>query len=51
MCRAARPPLPQPVFNIDQADWMRDTHYVFVVSATNDFCTSRNSTEVEVDTP
>lgn len=41
----------QRVFNISQADWMRDTQYEFVVSATNDFCESDNSTASSFTTP
>lgn len=44
-------PCLQRVFKIDQADWMRNTHYDFFVSATNDFCESGNSSQYEFDTP
>lgn len=37
----------QRVFKIGQAEWMRNVEYEFVVSATNHFCTSDNSTAYE----
>lgn len=44
-------PLLQRVFKLPQADWMRDEEYEVVVSATNAFCESGNSTEEEFETP
>lgn len=55
LCLAPLPPptpaVLQRVFMFDQTSWMRNVEYDIVVSATNAFCTSDNSTEAEILTP